>query len=66
MVEDTMTTGLSTLKAIDVVRAHGAEVLGVITLVNRSEDAAALYNAQGLPLISLYTGTELLEAAQSS
>ena len=61
-----MTTGLSTLKAIDAVRAHGAEVLGVMTLVNRSEDAAALYNAQGLPLISLYTGTELLEAARSS
>ena len=66
MVEDTMTTGLSTLKAIDAVRAHGAEVLGVMTLVNRSEDAAALYNAQGLPLISLYTGTELLETARSS
>jgi orotate phosphoribosyltransferase len=66
MVEDTMTTGLSTLQAIDAVRAHGAEVLGVITLVNRSEDAGALYKAQGLPLISLYTGAELLEAAQSS
>ena len=66
MVEDTMTTGLSTLQAIDAVRAHGAEVLGVITLVNRSKDAGALYKAQGLPLISLYTGAELLEAAQSS
>tara|TARA_Y100001970_G_scaffold112311_1_gene140153 strand:+ start:8839 stop:9414 length:576 start_codon:yes stop_codon:yes gene_type:complete len=66
MVEDTMTTGLSTLKAIDAVRAHGAAVLGVITLVNRSEDAEALYNTQGLQLISLYTGTELLAAAQSS
>ena len=66
MVEDTMTTGRSTLQAIEAVRVHGAEIVGIITLVNRSEDAEALYKAQGLPLISIYTGSELLRAARDS
>ena len=66
MVEDTMTTGRSTLQAIEAVRVHGAEIVGIITLVNRSDDAEALYKAQGLPLISIYTGSELLRAARDS
>jgi len=64
MVEDTMTTGRSTLQAVEAVRAHGAAIVGVLTLVNRSETAEVFYEAQGLPLISLYTGAELVEAAR--
>ncbi|MGB1841931.1 MAG: orotate phosphoribosyltransferase, partial [Longimicrobiales bacterium] len=37
MVEDTMTTGRSTLQAVEAVRAHGANLVGVLTLVDRSE-----------------------------
>lgn len=66
MVEDTMTTGHSTLQAVEAVRALGSDIAGVLTLVNRSETAASFYEQQGLPLLSLYTGTELLEAAKSS
>ena len=66
MVEDTMTTGRSTLQAVEAVRAHGADIVGVLTLVNRSENADAFYEAQGLPLISLFTGAELVEAARRS
>ena len=65
MVEDTMTTGTSTLQAIDAVRTHGATVIGAITLVDRSENAGALYEQQGVPLISLYAATELVEAARN-
>ena len=65
MVEDTMTTGRSTLEAVEAVRTHGAAIAGVLTLVNRSETAAAFYEKQGLPLLSLYTGAELLEAAKA-
>ena len=65
MVEDTMTTGNSTLQAIDAVRTHGATVIGAITLVDRSENAGALYEQQGVPLISLYAATELVEAARN-
>jgi len=66
MVEDTMTTGRSTQQAIDAVRAHGSEIVGVLTLVDRSESAAAFYEKQGLPLIALYSGSELLAAARST
>jgi orotate phosphoribosyltransferase len=66
MVEDSMTTGASTLRAIEVVEAHGAAVVGVVTLVNRSEGAEALYRERGLPLLWIFTGAELLEAARSA
>jgi len=65
MLEDTMSTGHSTLQAVEAVRTHGASIVGVLTLVNRSETAEAFYKAQGFPLISIFTGAELLEAARS-
>jgi orotate phosphoribosyltransferase len=66
MIEDTMTTGRSTLEAVEAVRSLGASIVGVLTLVNRSESAGAFYEAQRLPLISVFTGAELLEAARSA
>jgi orotate phosphoribosyltransferase len=64
VVEDTMTTGKSSLEAVAAVREHGAAVVGVFTLVNRSVDAAALYEREGIPLIWVFTGEELLRAAR--
>lgn len=67
MVEDTMTTGRSTLDAVEAVREHGATVVGIFTVVDRSEgSASALYAEIGLPLLSVYEGLELLEAAKGS
>jgi orotate phosphoribosyltransferase len=63
MIEDTMTTGRSTLQAVEAVRTLGSAIVGVLTLVNRSETAEQFYSDLGLPLISLYTGAELLAAA---
>ena len=65
IVEDTITTGKSTLQAVEAVRSLGAQVVGVLVLVNRSDDAEALFEGLGLPLISLFTGDELLSAARS-
>lgn len=65
MIEDTMTTGRSTLEAVEAVRTQGTPIVGVLTLVNRSETAEAFYQQQGLPLISLFTGKQLLAAARS-
>lgn len=65
MVEDTMTTGRSTMEAVEAVRMHGAHIVGVLTLVNRSETAEKFYADLGLPLIALYSGDELLAAAQA-
>lgn len=64
MVEDAMTTGTSTLKAIEAVEEYGATVVGVLTLVDRSESAATLFRERGYPLISIFRGEELLAAAR--
>ena len=64
VVEDTMTTGKSSLEAVEAVREHGARVIGVLTIVNRSADPA-LFERQGLPLLWVFTGEELLAAARA-
>lgn len=63
IVEDTITTGKSTLEAVEAVRSLGATIVGVLALVNRSAGAEAFYEGQGLPLLSVFTGEELLKAA---
>jgi orotate phosphoribosyltransferase len=62
VVEDSMTTGGSALEAIAAVRAHGASVTAVLTIVDREEGAAA---AIDLPILALFTGRELLDAARA-
>lgn len=65
MVEDTMTTGRSTLDAVEAVREYGATVVGIFTVVDRSSGSAeSLYAEIDLPLISIYDGAELLETAK--
>lgn len=49
MVEDVVTTGLSSREAIEAVRAAGAEVVAEAALVDRSADAADL----GVPFYPL-------------
>lgn len=65
MVEDTMTTGRSTMEAVEAVRTLGAEIVGVLTVVNRADGAEDFYRQQGLSLISLFSGTDLVEAARA-
>ena len=65
IVEDTITTGRSTLEAVEAVRTLGAQITGVLALVNRSDGAAAFYESQGLPFVAIFTGAELLEAARA-
>lgn len=47
IVEDTSTTGGSPLKAAEVVTAAGAEVVAVVTVVDRKTGAQAAVEAQG-------------------
>ena len=65
VVEDAMTSGQSALRAVNVLREFGAEVIGVMTLVDREEGGAGRMGAAALPLLSVFTGRELLEAARS-
>ena len=63
IVEDSMTTGGSAFEAITAVRGYGATVVAVLTVVDREEGAAA---ALDVPILALFTGRELLAAAQTS
>ncbi|RLK46630.1 orotate phosphoribosyltransferase [Microbacterium telephonicum] len=47
IVEDTSTTGGSPLKAAEVARAAGADVVAVVTVVDRKTGAQAAVEAQG-------------------
>jgi orotate phosphoribosyltransferase len=48
-VEDTSTTGGSVLTAVDALRAAGAQVIGVVTVVDRDTGARQAVEAHGLP-----------------
>lgn len=65
VVEDSMTTGGSALEAIEAIRAHGATVAAALTVVDREEGAGPALAAQGLTLLSLFAGRELLDAASA-
>jgi len=55
IVEDVTTTGGSAIKAAEVLRAEGAEIVGVVTIVDREEGADAAFAAAGLKLTPLLT-----------
>ena len=59
LVEDTMTTGGSTLEALDLVEAAGAKVARVLTLVERGEGAEAAFAERGLVVESLFSRADL-------
>jgi orotate phosphoribosyltransferase len=59
ILEDVITTGGSVLRAIGTVRRLGAEVLKVITVVDRLEGAAEALAEHSVPLESLLTVHDL-------
>ncbi|MHC4938962.1 MAG: orotate phosphoribosyltransferase [Planctomycetota bacterium] len=60
LVEDTTTTGGSTLKAVRRVQEEwSAEVVGVYCIVDREEGAVGNYEAEGLTLTPLVRISEL-------
>jgi len=59
LVEDTMTTGGSTMTAVEAVRAEGCEVAQVITVVDRQKGGAELYAKAGIPFEALITLDEI-------
>jgi orotate phosphoribosyltransferase len=63
VLEDTLTTGGSALRALEALEAHGARILAVLAVVDRESGGAAALEAAGYPLLSLYTATELLDAS---
>lgn len=63
ILEDVTTTGGSAMKAVEAVQKAGASVALVISILDRGEGAAELYEAAGVPFKSLFRAEEFLRAA---
>ncbi|MGH0029116.1 MAG: orotate phosphoribosyltransferase [Myxococcota bacterium] len=59
LVEDTVTTGGSTLQAIDLVEAAGGKVARVLCIVDRGEGGAEAFAERGFQLESLFDRSDL-------
>ena len=55
IVEDVVTTGGSSLAAIEKAQAAGLKILGVIAIIDRLEGGAEAFAAAGYPLRTLLT-----------
>lgn len=64
VVDDTITTGGSTLEAIDKIRAEGGIVAFVLVLVDRSEGGLEAIEATGVPVVTIFTRADI-DAAHS-
>ena len=53
LLEDVVTTGGSSLRAVQALRDAGAEVVGILALVDRNEGGAETIAAAGLPFAAL-------------
>jgi orotate phosphoribosyltransferase len=63
VLEDVITTGGSALKAVGAAKEAGAEVSVVLAIVDREEGGREAIEKEGLAVRSLFTASELKEAA---
>ena len=64
ILEDVITTGESALKAVAAARDAGAEVVGVVAIVDREEGGKEAIEKAGLTVRALFTAGELKAAAR--
>ena len=60
MLEDVVTTGGSTIRAMDVLRQAGYEIAGVVALVDRLEGGREAIEKNGVALTALYTRNDFI------
>lgn len=60
VIEDVITTGRSALRAAEAIQSAGAEISGILALVDRDEGGRAVLEGQGFPIVCLASLTELL------
>ncbi|WP_448587534.1 orotate phosphoribosyltransferase [Thermocrinis sp.] len=60
VVEDVITTGSSSLKAVEACRREGLEVIGIFAIVDREEGGQENINKEGLELYSLFKLSQIL------
>src|SRR5271170_3026072 len=63
VIDDTITTGGSSLQAVEAMKAAGAMVSAAFALVERGEGAADAFAQSGLKYLYLFTAEEVREAA---
>jgi orotate phosphoribosyltransferase len=60
MLEDVVTTGGSTIRAMEVLRHAGYEIAGVVALVDRLEGGREAIEKNGVSLTALYTRRDFI------
>ena len=65
VLEDVVTTGGSSLKAVNQLREEGYLVRRVVTIVDRQEGGEEAMKAAGVELVSLFLLNEIAEVAKS-
>jgi orotate phosphoribosyltransferase len=60
IVDDVITTGGSTLRAVDVIEAAGGKVAFALVLVDREEGGRYAIEARGIPVVALFSRSTLL------
>lgn len=63
VIEDVTTTGRSVLEVVKVLRAEGATVGRVVTVVDRGEGAPEALDPEGVKLTALVSAADLLQMA---
>ena len=66
VLEDTITTGGSTLRAVAQIREAGLAVAGVVSVVDRLEGGREALDEADVPYVSLYTRTDFMGDGASS
>jgi orotate phosphoribosyltransferase len=62
IIEDVITSGGSTIKAIDRARKCGLKVQGVVVLIDRQEGGKEAIRKKRVPVETLLTKEEIFEA----
>jgi len=60
LLEDVVTTGGSSLKALEVLRQAGCQPVGIVAIVDRLEGGAENIRAAGVPLVTLTTRRDFI------
>lgn len=63
IVEDVVTSGSSAMKAVNAAKELGAQVVGVLAVVDREEGGKETILKEGLKFEALFTATELKKEA---
>ncbi len=65
IVDDVVTTGRSIDKAVAAVKARGAEIVAIFSIVDRDAGAKAHFASQGVPYKSVFSKSDVLNTAHA-